>query len=305
MKRSVSLTLVAHLVIGSVSLLYGGVRPINMTDSKKLKGTGQLPISDRNEQRKSPDEIWRAIKAFGISKAESNSTINIKNVGASQVELVKRTVGDLGFGSDPYRVPFEKQLTIEALRRALSESPWSKSSDNKRSGSLTKDKKSVTPAKESQPDRLWESYLKPAEALVRQSIKDIEGAADVNVLKKKLERIEGEIDTILFENLFDAIERRAKKFGYNIIFGRGDNAKKFSVSVSSVPGGARVFVMTDVVYQKQLILNVDSKAWPWLELVQNPASLLGKYRYMAIWPDGSRSEGNFEIINASPLELKR
>jgi hypothetical protein len=290
MKHLMTLILAGHLAIGSVSVSYGDVASVSLHANQGFKKA--RPSSDRhlNGQRKSPKEIWMAIKAYGQSKAGSNSIIIVKYVGPSaHVELIKGAIGDLGFGSDPYRIPFEKQIVIETLRRALSEPPWSKSS---------------TKTTGAQPERLWESYLKPAEALVLQSIKDIEATPDVSALKKKLKRIEEEIDTLLYINLFDAIERRAQKLGFDIIYGRGDEVKKFTVKISSTPDGARIFVMTDVVYQKQLILNVDIAAWPWQELVQNPASLLGKYHYLAIWPDGSRSEGSFEIDNASPLEVK-
>jgi hypothetical protein len=70
-----------------------------------------------------------------------------------------------------------------------------------------------------------------------------------------------------------------------------------------VPDGAKVFVMTDLAYRKQLIMRTNRTQWPWIEIVQNPYQLLGRYRYLTVWPDGKRAEGNINVASRSPLRF--
>lgn len=221
--------LTGQLIVGPNSSSYGCVRLV------RLVVVNSLPIPRQADntynpvgQLKSPSEIWRAIKALAKSSAYLNSTLIVrpqfivKSPGPSaQLELVKGSVGDLGFGSDPYRVPFEKQILIEVIRRALAETSWLKLSVNKRSKSSTKNKKQTNLSKISQSDKFGETYLEKAEALIKKSVIDIAEISDATVLKVKLDKAEHEIDSLLYNDLYEAIEQRAKELGYNIIYGRG------------------------------------------------------------------------------------
>jgi hypothetical protein len=154
----------------------------------------------------------------------------------------------------------------------------------------------------SEAERVGRRYLERAERIVRRTIYDIETG---NIrLSKQLQDNEKQIDKILYDRIYDAIEMVARRKGYNIIYGKsGSEVKKFSVAITTVPQGARVFIMTDLVYRKQLIMKTNPSDWPWTEIVQNPNPLLGKYRYFTVWPNGKRSEGSIDVNSDSALRL--
>jgi hypothetical protein len=249
--------------------------------------------------RPTPEEIWQGIKSAAQEEVYANSPLIIapkfviKPVGSNlHLTILKADVGDLGFRGDPYDLPFKKQILVESLRRALSEAhlnpkqTWGKAIDG------------------SKVDDDWQNYLVQAEKLIMRTVVHIESTQDKNDLKEKLQEDEKQIDNILYSKVYEAVEQYAQRNQYNIIYSRGgQDIKKFSVSIITIPDGAKVWMMTNLVYRKQLITKADPSQWPWVEIVQNPSDLLGKYHYRAVWPDTRRAEGDIEIGNASPIKL--
>jgi hypothetical protein len=268
-------------------------------------------------QVRDPEAVWRDIKSLAETEAASASSsfihpkLTLRIIGTPQLRIVKGDVSDLGFGDDPYGMPFRKQILIESLRRALAEANLegtAKQTGPERNAAAPGPGTSQTPEKKptaSDGSQKWQCYLDQAEQLVRQAVVAIETVTDKDQLKRLLQKTEDQIDELLYSKLFESIEQYAKDNRYNVIYERGgETVKPFSVSVTSVPDGAKVWVITELVYRKQLIMRVDRAQWPWKELVQSPADLIGKYRYMAVWPDGKRAEGSIEVTNANPLKFQ-
>ena len=265
-------------------------------------------------QGRDPKAIWQQIKSLAEAEVSSGSrsftrpSFTTKVVGSTrQLNITKGDVSDLGFGDDPYKNPFKEQILIEALRRALTEARLDDTATGivtapNRSSSLKSQPPANTTGRAS-GNAQWQCYLDQAEQLVRQGVVAIETISNKDQLKQFLQRTQDQIDELLYNQLFESIEQYAEHNRYNVIYDRGGTVKAFSVSINSVPDGAKVWLMTDLVYRKQLITNTEQSQWPWREIVQNPADLIGKYRYMAVWPDGRRAEGTIEVNSAAPLKL--
>lgn len=272
-------------------------------------------LSARNGliQSRDPDAMWREIKSLAQAKAASSSLPFIRPsfkttlIGSTtHLEIKRGDVGNLGFGNDPYGISLRKQILIEAIRLALAEAHLG-NADNR--ALATQDKSSVSGGKTSVKKGMtssgseqWQCYLDQAEQLVRQTVVAIETITNKDQLNQLLQRTEDQIDDLLYDKLFKSIEHYAEMNHYDVVIEKGgDSPTPFSVSIISVPSGAKVWMMTDLVYRMQLITKTDPSQWPWKEIVQNPADLLGPYRYMARWQDGRHAEGDIDVTSATPL----
>jgi hypothetical protein len=267
------------------------------------------PQHKKSSERSRPtaEEIWQGIKVAAQNEVRSNSpliifpTFSVKYIGSTrQLTIVKGNVGALGFRDDPYELPFKKQILIEALRRSLAETDLAASK-----APATSEGTPIGARGGSVTESYWRPYLVSAENLVKKAIVDIESDPDKNSLKVKLEQDETQVNEILDDRVYQAVAQEAQHNGYNVIYGRGGgDIKKFSVNLSTAPDGAKIWIMTGLVYRKQLIMKTDPSQWPWIEIVQNPVELLGGYHYRAVWPGGKRAESDIVVDNASPVTLK-
>lgn len=263
--------------------------------------------NSRKARRPTPFAIWKGIKAVAQNEVRSDSSLiiyprfTVKQIGSTpQLTIETGDVSGLGFGDDPYEIPFKKQMLIEALRRSLAAT------------NLTEEKKPATkdPSRRlsgsSQAARVGRPHLLRAENLVKKTVVDIESERDKGRLGEKLRESEQQIDDILYDKIYVAIEQVAQRKGYNIIRGRGGPRPipMFLVEIITDPDKGKVFVMTDLSYRKQLITKTDRSRWPWIEIVQNPYRLAGKYRYRTIWPDGKRAEGTIHVANPGPVKFR-
>ena len=247
-----------------------------------------------------PETNWREIKSLAQAEVASppNSFplpgFSIKQVGSTTVVTISKSkVGDLGFGMDPYRSPFGKQILIESIRRSLTEARLLQLTGN-------------DPAKQELAHKVseeWQSYLNQAELTVKQMVVAIETIPDKSQLRESLTTSEKQVDDLLYGKFFGAVEKYAEENKYSVVYERG-GVKPFSVPIVSVPEGAKIWLMTDIVYQKQKMFKIDSAHWPWQEIVQNPVDLIGKYRYLARWPDGKYAEGPINITSGSTLTFR-
>ena len=253
-----------------------------------------------------PLTIWRGIKVAAQNEARSASPLIIAPrfmvtyVGETpELTIVKGdVVTDLGFRDDPYDLPFRKQILIESLRRVLADTDLAKTKTPDPQRPAPRVRGSSKAASVGQP------YLLSAEKLVRQTVIDIESEPNKDSLKEKLRAKEKQIDELLYDKIYQAVEQEAQANGYNIIYGRGGASTiKFSVNITTVPDGAKVWVMTNLVYRQQVNLRTNASRWPWIEIVQIPYQLLGKYRYRTIWRDGRHAEGDINVVNASPIRF--
>ena len=213
-----------------------------------------------------------------------------------QLTVVKGGINNLQFGNDPYELPFKGQILIESLRRALTDAELSHS---KKSGQ-------VVNAVDYNFDQSWQQHLAQAENLVKQMVVQIESEQNRDKLDAKLRDLGDGVDEILYTKIYSLIDQFAESRKYNLINGRGgDDVKKFSVSITTVPDRARIFIMPELVYRKQLLVRADPSQWPWIEIVQNPYELLGRYHYLTVWPGGKRVEGNIDVANGSPIKFQQ
>jgi hypothetical protein len=254
--------------------------------------------------RPTPEAIWNSIRAAARDEVTSHSPLimppkfDVRQVGSTwQLTIVKGDVGDLGFEDDPYGLPFKDQILIEALRASLVKTDLT-----------AKEKtaaKAGTPGKPqgAESEDYWQPYLISAETVVKSLVVDIEANSDRNLSKEALRQKQDQIDEVLYDQVYQAVEQYAKRNGYSTIYRRGgDEVKRFSVTVSTQPVGGKVWLMTGLVYKKERFANPDDPSkWRWKEVVQNPLDLLGGYHYRAVWPDGRKAEGDIEISNANPV----
>jgi hypothetical protein len=241
------------------------------------------------------------VKSLAEEEAASSSpsfirpSFTAKKIGQTVVFMVnKGDVGNLGFRDDPYKSPIRKQILIEALRRAVTEAHLGEPFG----AAKPADSRAI-----SDESTKWQCYLDQAEQVVKQMVVAIETVTDRSQLERLLGSGEDQIDDLIYNKFFDSFEEYAEENKYAVIYDRGQ-VKRFSVTISSEPAGAKVWRMTHVVYRKQLKFNVDPSQWPWEEVVQNPVDMLGKYRYMARWQDGRQAEGTINVENAGPITFR-
>jgi hypothetical protein len=293
-----------------------GVRTAHLTGSYSIgqePGIARHLSSAQHEhhakgRRPTPDAIWKGIKSAAQDAVRSNSPLikapefDIKQIGSTrQLTIVKGDVSELGFEDDPYELPFKEQILIEALRQSLAKIDLAGTG-----ASVAKEGTSGRAQGSSEGESYWQPYLVRAESLDKKVVVDIESDTDKNSLSEKLRENQKQIDEILYDEIYKAVEQDAQRNGYNIIYGRGGpDRKMFSVNISTVPDGAKVWMMTGLVYrQHSSIVGTDPSRWPWKEMVQNPLDLLGGYHYRARWPDGKQAEGDIEVLSASPVTFK-
>jgi hypothetical protein len=292
------------------SLVYALIFVMGLASGEGLGNAGHLASIRQKKSAKSrrptPEAIWKGIKVAAQNEVRSNSlliifpTFSVKYVGSTpQLTIAKGDVGELGFRDDPYDLPFRKQILIEALRHSLSGLELTVAKAPNPNASSSQQNQGGSPV-----ERAWDLDLARAETLVKQIVFDIESEPNQTRLQEKLREDERQIDDLLYDKIYQAVQQAAQRKRYNIIYGRGGgDIKKFSVNIITVPEGAKVLMMTDLVYRKQLIMKTNRSQWPWIEIVQSPYQLLGRYRYLTIWPDGKHAEGSIDVANGSPLRF--
>ena len=268
---------------------------------------------ETGEEGRDPDAIWREIKSLAEKEASESASatrtgLSVLLVGSTpQLTIKKGDVGDLGFGDDPYGIPFRYQLQIEYLRRSLTTAQlnqFAKTIVAAQQKDSPKPSPNRTSAQNSNDP--WECYLDQAELLVRQTVLAIEAINDKQRLKAYLQKTGDEIDALLYNKFFESIEQYAQENGINVIYDRG-GPRPVQVPINTEPSGATVWIMTQLRYQQQVrILKTDPSRWPWQELVQNPTEFVAnsRYRYQARWPDGRKAEGDIVIKDASPVTFR-
>jgi hypothetical protein len=231
----------------------------------------------------SPQQIFKEIKSTAEKLAESDSAI-IKppvfrqadgskeieyNLGGVRVEALELPSGD------PYLIPFEKQIQVEALRRLFQ--------------------------RELPKESFWQPLLEQLEQLVILTIFDIEGSADKSLLQRKLDlRIE-QFDAEL-GNFHEAIRLYGQGKGYTARrVGRGLASDTFTVLVKKTPNNGRVQILPLVKYVMCSTLRKCGSNWPWRELVSESENMIGEYYYQAEWPGGQRNEGKIDIRNNTTI----
>lgn len=293
-----------------ICMLIFPLLPISVTfaiaGKSNITARHKVSVQKKNRKKRTrptPEAIWKGIKSAAQSEVRSGSPLitapfSVRQTGSTrQLTIVMDPVGELGLRGDPYDLPFKKQILIESLRRSLAET--------KLGAPAAKEVTSGRAQSSSEAEGYWQPYLVRAEGLVKTIVIEIETNPDKNNLKEKLLEDERQIDEIIYGSIYPAVEQDALRKGYNVIFGRGDgDRKKFSVSLGTAPDGARVWIMTGLVYRKQIIKKTDPSQWPWMEIVQNPVELLGGYHYRAVWPGGKRAEADIVVESASPIILK-
>lgn len=299
-------SLVCGILIVAMGMLNSSFAAIREGKATAGYRVGVKQKKSAKAKRPTPAAIWQGIKAAAQDEVRSNSSLVtvpkfiVEQIGSSRQLTIERgdVVGELGLKDDPYELPFKKQMLIEALRSSLAKTDLG--------GGKKRGKKGSSPqvSGSSSATSIGRPYLLSAEKLVKKTVVDIESERDKNRLAEKLRASEKQIDDLLYDQIYMAVEQVAQRNGYNIIYGRGAAViTKFSVAITTMPDGAKVFVMTDLAYRKQLIMRTNRTQWPWIEIVQNPYQLLGRYRYLTVWPDGKRAEGNINVASRSPLRF--
>ena len=240
-------------------------------------------VRARAPEGQSPEQIFNNIKSTAEELARTNSAVikvpvfrfveetkEIKyNLGGVRVQALELEAGD------PYLIPFEKQIQVEALRQMFSR---------------------VVPQ-----EQFWQPILRRIERLVLETIQDIESTANKSELQSKLDSRTTQIETELGK-LNEAIRLYADGRGYTASKeGRGLASDTFTVAVVKSPNNGKVQVLPWVKYVKCNVLKQCGDNWPWRELVSESENMIGEYYYQATWPDGRRSEGKIDVRNNSTI----
>jgi hypothetical protein len=241
---------------------------------------------DRPE-RQSPEQIFNKIKTTAEELARTNSAV-IKAPVFRFVEETKEIKYNLGGvrvqaleleDGDPYLIPFEKQIQVEALRQIFS--------------------------RVVAQEQFWQPVLQRIEGLVLETIRDIESTTSSSELQRKLDSRTTQLDTEL-GNLHEIIRLYADSRGYMASReGRGLASDTFIVTVVKTPSNGRVQVLPWVKYVKCNTLKKCGSSWPWRELVSESENMIGEYYYQATWPDGRRSEGKIDVRNNTTVTFSQ
>jgi hypothetical protein len=86
--------------------------------------------------------------------------------------------------------------------------------------------------------------------------------------------------------------------------GYGGVEDMLKVEVVTEPPGGLVKVIPILAYKVYQSLGRSPDLWPWNSLLRNTELLLGKYRYVVTWPDGSIKEGQLELKYKDPNDKK-
>ncbi len=245
--------------------------------------TSHCDVRGSTPQRQSPEQIFHNIKSMAEELARSNSAV-IKPPVFRFVEQTKEIKYNFGGvrvqaleleNDDPYLIPFEKQIQVEALRQLFSR---------------------VVPQ-----EQFWQPVLGRVEGLVLETIRDIESTNSKSELQRKLDSRSTQLDAEL-SNLHEAIRLYAHSRGYTASReGRGLASDTFTVTVVKIPSNGKVQVLPWVKYVKCNTLKQCEGSWPWRELVSESESMIGEYYYQATWPDGRRSEGKIDVRNNTTI----
>jgi hypothetical protein len=239
----------------------------------------------------SQEQIFNGIKATAEQPAESGSAIikptvfryvvNEKNANEKNLEYNLGGVrpGALeGSADDPYLIPVEQQIQVEAIRKLLK--------------------------REAPNESFWQPILAQLEQIVRATISDIESTADKADLQRKLDARKEQFDAELGK-LDDAIKLHAQSKGYKARrVGRVLASDTFLVTVVKTPDNGRIQVLPWAKYVLCNTLKKCGNSWPWRELVSESESMIGEYYYQAEWPDGKRNEGKIDVRNNTTITFK-
>jgi len=231
----------------------------------------------------SPEQNFKEIKTTAETLAEADSAI-IRAPVFRYVEETKEIKYNLGGvkvqaleleSNDPYLIPFEKQIQVEALRKLF---------------------RRVVPE-----ERFWLPILQQLEQVVFATIRDIESTTDKSEVQRKLDSRTTQFDTELGK-LHEAIRLYAQGKGYTASReGRGIASDAFTIQVIKTPNNGRVQVLPWVKYVKCSALRKCGDSWPWRELVSASENMIGEYYYQAEWPGGRRNEGKIDVRNNTTI----
>lgn len=235
--------------------------------------------AEPTQTRPEPKIIAQELKKVARRELESPNTQIISNIQfnvSTKDKKISYNIGKvrmdhMGFSrSDPYGVPFEKQIHIEALKDV-----FMKSVPN---------------------ETFWVQPLRNAETLVYQTIQDIESSQDVGNLSSVLRQRKIEIDREL-ENLTKNITEFARENRFKVLkVADTDAPEKMEVSIIIEPSGGKVRLITNSEYDlHKNILKESKDKWPWRDLLESTARLLGKYHYLVEWTDGKCDEGDMTV----------
>jgi hypothetical protein len=231
------------------------------------------------QTRPKPEVIAEDLKAVAKRTLESSTTRVISSVHLNISAAAKKVFYNIGrvrgnlvdfSTSDPYALPFETQLHIEAVRSVF--------------------------AKAAPNETFWVSPLRNAEMLVKKTIQDIESTEDMDTLPAILNKRNIDIDRE-FENLKTSIADYATNRGFKAVrVADTDAPEKLEVAIIIEPTGGRVRLIASAEYDlHKNILGESKDKWPWRDILESRAKLLGAYHYLVQWPAGQCDEGDITI----------
>lgn len=183
---------------------------------------------------------------------------------------------------DPYQLPLTTLLHVEALRSVIARATFGTWS-GKMAGLLS-------------------APLRQIEDSVYSTVLDIESTTDRKQLDSKLKSRAQEIDQgyakvrAVIESpanspFDDGAPFRPRTMGWSI-------GGPFDVRIITDPPKGRIRIVTDLAYRLYLIRQLPRQRWEWRELIREKEPLIGRYFFLAQWPDGRQNEGSLEVLRA-------
>ena len=253
-----------------------------------LRLLGQATILSAQEQP-DPEAIYNSLRVTAREFVAGDSgTALVRpeitlNSGERIIYFNLGRVKPSGVGlseGDPYQLPIETLIRIEALRQVY------------------------------EPDELGRRFvsghLETLERTVFQTIVDLL-ATEQDPPRRLLLLAErgGEVDEE-FQKIEQGIRDYARENGLQARrAGRGLASDYYSVRVSTAPPGGTISVIPWLEYRKRLALGYREDQLPWRTLGQQNEDLVGRYVCRIQWSNGQSYRGEFHVRNASDLRLPR
>jgi hypothetical protein len=284
----------------------GGLALLLLALSLNIDAQPERGSRDLQQRRPTPQEIYREIKNIAREAVAPDSPLEASIFDVIQFRtdrestVIAYRVGPgegnfdipdfyfvlVGAGSgEPYALPIRKQVYVEALDRLF---------------------------REELPNKpFWNTNLRNAERFIQLTIADIqakpEGAERQRLLAEREKQINEQFRQLWATVIQDHCRRVA---GYDCVDSRGGASPNafFEVHIKIDPPDGVVKALSEFTHR--FYRQKPREQWPWETLRAGTKEMIGKYYFLAEWPDSRNPEELIEVsdditLTFTPRQIRR